>query len=196
MGRADGRTAAQPPAWRRRGRRSAGCVPIEASASSIEISLPGLHHLEETDLQMKPRLQGKLQIAEQIERQLQVSRQIFLAERRRDARHLRAFRRARRDQPRIRAGNPCDQQVPQIARNLAREMLRTPAVALQFIHQREHRAAILLRQRRRNLRHRVERKRAQQRAHLRGFELVPAAGDRLIERRKRIAHRAFARSAR
>ncbi len=50
---------------------------------------------------MKARLQRKLQIAEKIERQLQIARQILFAERRRDARHLRALRRTGRDQPRI-----------------------------------------------------------------------------------------------
>ena len=71
-------------------------------------------------------------------------------------------------------------------------MLQVLPVALQLLHHFEHAARIAGGQRLRHLLQRFERERAEQRAHLGGVELGAAAGDRLIERRERIAHAAFA----
>ena len=69
-----------------RGGRPPGVSPAPASASSIGTSLPRLHHAQQPQFQMEARLQGELQIAEQIERKLQVAGQILFGKLRGDLR--------------------------------------------------------------------------------------------------------------
>ena len=138
-------------------------------------------------------MQGILQIAEQVQRQLQIPRQIFFTELPCNAGHLLALRGRGGDQARIAFGDFRDQEVADVAGQFAREMLHAATVALQFIHQGQHGRAILPAQGFAHLRHCVQRERAQQRPHRARFQLVAAAGNGLVERRKRIAHRTFTR---
>ena len=99
-----------------------------------------LHHPQQADLQMKPRLQRELQIAEQIERELQIARQILFAK---SAPRCRASccalaRRTPRSGARRAPGDPRHQQVAEIARQFAAEMLQVVPVALQLVHHFEH----------------------------------------------------------
>ena len=69
---------------------------------------------------MQARLQRRLQVAEQIERELQVAREIFFGELLRDFGELGLFGGRGRDQARGAARDPGDQQVADVAGELAR----------------------------------------------------------------------------
>src|SRR5437868_33772 len=115
---------------------------------------------------MKPRLQRLLQILEEIERELQVARQVLFGKLRGNIRQLLALLRRRSDQPRGKrsfgSGDSRDQQVPEVARQLAAEVLQVVPVALQLIHHFEHAAGIATGERLRDHVKRLERERSQQ----------------------------------
>src|ERR1019366_7388053 len=97
-----------------------------------------LHQANQADLQVKPRLQRVLQILEEIERELQVARQVLFGEPFGDGGQLVALRRAGRHQARIGARHPGDQQIAEVARQLAAEMLQVLSVALQLVDHFQH----------------------------------------------------------
>ena len=100
--------------------------------------LAGLNQPQQPDLQMQPRLQGKLQVFEQIERDLEITRQIFFGK---PARNLRQPLPVRRSRPRSAAccaGDFRHQQIAEITGQFAAEMLQAAAIALQLHHQVEH----------------------------------------------------------
>ena len=87
-----------------------------------------MYQLQQSDLKVQPRLQRSLQVFENIQRDLQVPRQVVFRKRRRDPREPILFRWSGRDQPSIRSGNLDHQQVPEIPRQLAAKMLQVAAV--------------------------------------------------------------------
>src|ERR1019366_5414925 len=151
-----------------------------------------LYQANQADLQVKPWLQRVLQILEEIERQLQVARQVLFGEPSGDGTQLLALRRRGRHQARIGARHPGDQQIAEVARQFAAEMLQILPVALQLVDHFQHAARIAGGQRQRDFLERFERERAEQRAHLGGDQFGPAAGNRLVQCGERIAHAALA----
>ncbi len=140
---------------------------------------------------MKTRLQRSLKIAEQVEGKLQVARQILLGKPGRGGRQFFPLRRRSRHQACVHSGNSRHQKIAEITCQLTAEMLQVLAVTFQFIDHFQHAARIVFRQRLGDFFQRLERKSAQQRAHLGGIQFGAAAGNRLIQRRKRVAYAAF-----
>ena len=134
-----------------------------------------------------------MQIAEHFERQLQIACQILFAELRRGLGKSLLLAGRSRHQPGGTPGDLDHQQVPDVAGQLAGEMLQAAAVRLELRHHVEHPARIPGCQRLRHLLQRIERKHPQQPANFPGFELRSATRDRLIERGERIPHAALAR---
>src|SRR5262245_61215373 len=88
---------------------------------------------------MKPGLQRELQVAIEIEDELQITRKVFLAESRRLFAQSRLLSRRRADQARLAvARDPRNQQIPEVARQLAAEMVQAASAALQFLHDLDH----------------------------------------------------------
>src|SRR5271157_4442185 len=121
----------------------------------------GLHQADQADFQVEARLQGKLQIAEQIERELEVAAEVLFGELGSDLGQLLALGGGGGHQARIGAGDALDQQVAEVARQLAAEVLQVVAVALQFIDHFQHAARVVRNQRLRDHFQRLERKGAQ-----------------------------------
>jgi hypothetical protein len=76
--------------------------------------LTGLHHFQESDFEVETGLQGELQIAEEIERELEIAGEVFFCERLGDAEHLRAFGRAGGDESGVLPGDFRDQQIAEV----------------------------------------------------------------------------------
>ena len=85
---------------------------------------------------MKPRLQRSLKIAEQIERKLQITRQILFGKRTGNLCEPLALLRRSGDQ--LHVPHLGHQQVAKVTRHLAAEVLQVAAVALQILHDRQH----------------------------------------------------------
>ena len=141
---------------------------------------------------MQPRLQRVLQVFKNIQHNLQVPRQVQLAETPRHLRQTLLLPRRSRNQPRRFTRNLRHQQVPDMPRQLPAEVLQVRALPLQLIDNLQHPRRVALLERRRHLLHRVLREHAQQRPHLSRVQRRPAAGNRLVKRRQRIPHRPLA----
>jgi hypothetical protein len=131
----------------------------------------------------------------EVEREGEVAGQVLFGEAGSDFRQLRALGRRGGHQARQRiAGRDLRyQQIAEIPRQFAAEMLQVVAVALQFLDNLQHALRVAFRQRRGDALQRFQRERSQQRPHFRRFQLRAAAGNSLVQRRKRIAHAPFPR---
>jgi hypothetical protein len=99
-----------------------------------------LHKAYQADLQVKPRLQRGLQILKQLQRERQISREIFLGKLGRDLGHPLPLGDAGCDQSCLRAGNPRHQQIAEVSRQLAAEVLQVLAVTFQLVDHLQHAA--------------------------------------------------------
>ncbi len=89
---------------------------------------------------MESGLQRKLQILEKIEGELQVPREVLFGETAGDGGELFALRRAGSHQAGVGARDSGDQQIAEVTRQFATEMLQVLAIAFQFVHHFEHAA--------------------------------------------------------
>jgi len=87
---------------------------------------------------MKARLQRGLQITKQVERELQIPREVFFGKRLRNPSQARSLAGRPRDQPRVAPRDPRHQQIPEIAGEFAAEMLQVLSIALQLIDSVQH----------------------------------------------------------
>ena len=133
---------------------------------------------------MEAGLEGELQVAEEVERELEVTGEVLFAKICNDSLHFSAFGRAGGKKPGFLAGDLRDQQIAEVAGEFAGEMLGAASVAFQFVHEAEHRRAIPSRERGGHLRHGVNAEGPEEGSNGRGIETVATAGDGLIEGRK------------
>jgi hypothetical protein len=133
-----------------------------------------------------------LQLLVRVESEIEIARQVFLAKLTRDIRHSLLFRRGGVNQTCFLAGNPRDKEISEVPRELAAEVMEAAAVALQLIHYPEHSLSICVLQRPGDFMQRIQREHPEQLSDVPSVQVCAAARDCLIERRERVAHRAFA----